>query len=90
MHREFRQLLHAATGENKFVIVANLDIRAFSEWSRSVESQEAMLYLAKIIATSLTCFSIGSSSPPGMDSSSYSRSRNPILKSMWLRPSAAV
>lgn len=48
MHRDFRELLDSAEGESAFVLAANLDIRGFSHWSRQVESQEAMIYLAKV------------------------------------------
>lgn len=48
MHRQFRDLLDSARGESRFVLTANLDIRAFSAWSRKVESREMSLYLTKL------------------------------------------
>ncbi len=48
MHRDFRKLLTHAEGEGDFVVVANLDIRGFSQWSQEVESVQAAMYLAKL------------------------------------------
>lgn len=48
MHRDFRRLLRQAEGEGDFVIVVNVDIRGFSDWSLEVESIQAASYLAKL------------------------------------------
>lgn len=54
MHNEFKELLPEAKGNSEFVIAVNLDIRGFSEFSRSVESQEAAIFIKKFYDKVLT------------------------------------
>jgi class 3 adenylate cyclase len=51
MHRKFRSLLDGAVGESKLVVVVNLDIRGFSDWSKTVDSAETALYIKRVYAT---------------------------------------
>ena len=50
MHRLFRSELDAAIGASEFVIVQNLDIRGFSDWSLQVDSAQTALYIKKVYA----------------------------------------
>jgi class 3 adenylate cyclase len=51
MHRLFREQLGQAVGKSEFVIVQNLDIRGFSDWSLNVDSAQTALYIKKVYAT---------------------------------------
>ncbi len=48
MHRDFRRLLEEATGLSEFVIAVNLDIRGFSEFSKTVDPLESAQFLKKV------------------------------------------
>lgn len=50
MHRLFRKALDDATGISEFVIVQNVDIRGFSDWSLEVDSAQTALYIKKVYA----------------------------------------
>ncbi len=50
MHRLFRQQLDGASGRSEFVVVHNLDIRGFSDWSLGVDSAQSALYIKKVYA----------------------------------------
>lgn len=47
MHNIFKELLPKSRGESKFVICANVDVRAFSNFSKQVESPESALFIKK-------------------------------------------
>lgn len=50
MHRVFREKLDDAKGVSEFVIVLNIDIRGFSDWSLEVDSAQTALFIKKIYA----------------------------------------
>jgi class 3 adenylate cyclase len=50
MHRLFRERLDEAKGISEFVIVLNIDIRGFSDWSLEVDSAQTALFIKKIYA----------------------------------------
>jgi class 3 adenylate cyclase len=50
VHRLFREQLDSATGTSEFVIVQNVDIRGFTDWSLGVDSAQTALYIKKVYA----------------------------------------
>lgn len=50
MHRQFRSLLDQARGYSEFVIVANVDIRGFSDFSLGVDSAQTALFVRRVYA----------------------------------------
>lgn len=48
MHKDFRALLEKSRGSSELVIAVNLDIRGFSEFSKTVDPLESALYLKKV------------------------------------------
>lgn len=55
-HERFRDLLDDAKGESDIVIVVNVDIRGFSQFSLGVESVEAAIFIKKFYARLLSDF----------------------------------
>ena len=47
MHKIFRKALDNAIGESQFVIVVIIDIRGFSEFSRTCESPDVAMFIKR-------------------------------------------
>lgn len=48
MHREFRELLEKARGYSEFVVVASVDTRGFTAFSRDVESPGVAMFVKRV------------------------------------------
>jgi class 3 adenylate cyclase len=48
MHRTFRKLLDGASGTSELIVAIFIDVRGFSQWSKTVESPDTAMFIKRV------------------------------------------